>query len=59
LTLLNCELDAVSFVKVAKPVPFDSGVMYKDIAAAVASYEAITFLSVEPLDSSSFTIFHG
>jgi hypothetical protein len=56
--LLDTELDALPLLEVTEAFAPDSRVVNKDVSALCTFNETITFGSVEPLDSSSFSFRH-
>jgi hypothetical protein len=49
------EFHLLAFLKIAKTIALNSGVVNKHIRATLASEEPIAFVSVEPLDRTDYT----
>jgi hypothetical protein len=54
--LLNGEFNALPLLQIPKAVAPNCRVVDKDVFASFSLDEAITFGSVEPLDSSSYSL---
>lgn len=58
VTLLERELDLLSFVQFAESFRLDFTEMYKDVLTVFSGDESVPFSIMEPLDGSNFAIGH-
>jgi uncharacterized NAD(P)/FAD-binding protein YdhS len=54
----DVEFDGLSLFQVAEALALDGGIVYKNVVAFLWGYEAIAFVSIEPLDGSSYSFRH-
>ena len=57
-TLLNIEFDFLSFLQVTETVALNGGKMDEHVLSTFALDKAEAFVTIEPLDSTSYTFRH-
>jgi hypothetical protein len=57
-SLLDIELDPLAFLQVAESITLNSGEMDKDVLSTFTLDEAETLITIEPLDSTSYSLRH-
>jgi len=56
--LFYCELDLLALLQVAEPITLNGGEMDEHVLSAFALDEAEAFVTVEPLDCTSYSVRH-
>jgi len=55
-TLFDSEFDLLSFLQVTEPIALNGGEMDENVLSALALDKAEAFVTIEPLDGTSYTI---